>query len=104
MIMRILGEGQYEVVEEHLNLLNELDAALQSAADAGDEAAYTTALSALLDAVRSLGTPLSDNSAHRCFSPGTEPSTNPPHPAPVRPSPVSLAADGTSARDPWQEQ
>jgi hypothetical protein len=60
MIMRILGEGQYEVVEEHLNLLNELDAALQSAADAGDEAAYTTALSALLDAVRSLGTPLPD--------------------------------------------
>jgi hypothetical protein len=60
MIMRILGEGQYEVVEEHMNLLNELDAALQSAADAGDEAAFTTALSALLDAVRSLGTPLPD--------------------------------------------
>jgi hypothetical protein len=60
MIMRILGEGQYEVTEEHMNLLNELDAALQSAADAGDEAAFTTALSALLDAVRSLGTPLPD--------------------------------------------
>ncbi|MGA5439772.1 PspA-associated protein PspAA [Streptomyces griseoincarnatus] len=58
MIMRILGEGQYEVTEEHMNLLNELDAALQSAADAGDEAAFTTALSALLDAVRSLGAPL----------------------------------------------
>lgn len=60
MIMRILGEGQYEVTEEHMNLLNELDAALQSAADAGDEVAFTTALSALLDAVRSLGTPLPD--------------------------------------------
>ncbi|WNZ09671.1 PspA-associated protein PspAA [Streptomyces sp. 11x1] len=60
MIMRILGEGQYEVTDEHLNLLNELDTALQSAADAGDEAAFTTALSALLDAVRSLGTPLPD--------------------------------------------
>ncbi|MUT90960.1 PspA-associated protein PspAA [Streptomyces sp. Z38] len=58
MIMRIFGEGQYEVTEEHMNLLNELDAALQSAADAGDEAAFTTALSALLDAVRSLGAPL----------------------------------------------
>ncbi|MGW5206922.1 PspA-associated protein PspAA [Streptomyces griseoincarnatus] len=58
MIMRILGEGQYEVTEEHMNLLNELDAALQSAADAGDEAAFTIALSALLDAVRSLGAPL----------------------------------------------
>ncbi|MDW8803790.1 hypothetical protein P1P68_02980 [Streptomyces scabiei] len=60
MIMRILGSGQYEVADEHLDRLNELDAALQSAADAGDEAAFTTALSALLDAVRSLGTPLPD--------------------------------------------
>ncbi|MEU0681334.1 MULTISPECIES: PspA-associated protein PspAA [Streptomyces] len=60
MIMRILGEGQYEIVDEHLDRLNELDAALQSAADAGDEAAFNPALAALLDAVRSLGTPLPD--------------------------------------------
>ncbi|WP_406723526.1 hypothetical protein WJ438_00895 [Streptomyces sp. GD-15H] len=60
MIMRILGEGQYEIADEHLDRLNELDSALQSAADAGDEAAFTSALSALLDAVRSLGTPLPD--------------------------------------------
>ncbi|MFF9136739.1 hypothetical protein ACF09G_04090 [Streptomyces albogriseolus] len=60
MIMRILGEGQYEIAETHIDRLNELDAALQSAADAGDEAAFTAALSALLDAVRSLGTPLPD--------------------------------------------
>ncbi|MGW4103427.1 PspA-associated protein PspAA [Streptomyces sp. NPDC004976] len=60
MIMRILGEGQYEITEEHLDRLNELDAALQNAADAGDETAFTAALSALLDAVRSLGTPLPD--------------------------------------------
>ncbi|MFF8191063.1 hypothetical protein ACF05L_09330 [Streptomyces bobili] len=60
MIMRILGEGQYEITEEHLAQLNELDAALQSAADADDETAFTAALSALLDAVRSLGTPLPD--------------------------------------------
>ncbi|MFD9288404.1 hypothetical protein ACFWBV_08855 [Streptomyces sp. NPDC060030] len=60
MIMRILGEGQYEITEEHLDRLNELDAALQSAADAGDETAFAAALSALLHAVRSLGTPLPD--------------------------------------------
>lgn len=60
MIMRILGEGQYEIADEHLNRLNELDSTLQSAADAGDEAAFTTTLSALLDAVRSLGAPLPD--------------------------------------------
>lgn len=60
MIMRILGEGQYEIADQHLYRLNELDSALQSAADAGDEAAFTVALAALLDAVRSLGTPLPD--------------------------------------------
>jgi hypothetical protein len=60
MIMRILGEGQYELAEEHLTRLNQLDSALQSAADTDDETAFTTALSALLDAVRSLGTPLPD--------------------------------------------
>lgn len=60
MIMRILGEGQYEIAAEHMDRLNELDAGLQSAADTGDETAFTTALSALLDAVRSLGTPLPD--------------------------------------------
>ncbi|MFJ4077703.1 hypothetical protein ACIP2Z_01970 [Streptomyces iakyrus] len=58
MIMRILGEGQYEVTEDHLDRLNELDAALQSAADADDDTLFATTLSALLDAVRSYGTPL----------------------------------------------
>jgi hypothetical protein len=60
MIMRILGEGQYEIAEEHLDRLNELDSTLQRAADTGDEAAFTSALSALLDAVRTLGTRLPD--------------------------------------------
>lgn len=60
MIMRILGKGQYEIAEEHLAELNELDSVLQAAVDAGDEPAYTAALSALLTAVRALGTPLPD--------------------------------------------
>ncbi|MGW0137493.1 PspA-associated protein PspAA [Streptomyces calvus] len=58
MIMRILGEGQYDIANEHLEQLNHLDTVLQKAADASDEKAFATALSALLDAVRSLGTPL----------------------------------------------
>jgi len=60
MIMRILGEGQFEIAEEHLDELNELDSVLQAAVDAGDEHAYTAALSALLTAVRALGTLLPD--------------------------------------------
>lgn len=58
MIMRILGEGQYEIAASHLDKLNELDGALQSAAASGDEQGFATGLRALLDAVRSLGTPL----------------------------------------------
>lgn len=60
MITRILGEGQYEIAEEHLDHLNELDSALQAAATAGDEEAFASALSALLDAVRSRGTRVPD--------------------------------------------
>jgi len=60
MIIRILGEGQYDVTDAHLDELDKPDSALQSAADADDEAAFHTALNALLDTVRRLGTPLPD--------------------------------------------
>ncbi|MEU4887810.1 MULTISPECIES: PspA-associated protein PspAA [Streptomyces] len=60
MITRILGEGQYEIDEKHLDRLNRLDSALQSAARADDAAAFTAALSALVGAVRTLGTRLPD--------------------------------------------
>lgn len=55
MIVRILGEGQFEIADEHVGELDLLDARLQSAADAGDEAAFTAALQALRDAVRRHG-------------------------------------------------
>ena len=61
MIVRILGEGQREVADDQLDQLNELDAEVQRAVDAGDEAAFAPALAALLDAVRSAGTPLADD-------------------------------------------
>jgi hypothetical protein len=60
VIARILGEGQYEIDDAHLGELNDLDAAVQDAVDAGDEPAFATALRALLDAARRLGTPLPD--------------------------------------------
>ena len=55
MIVRILAEGQYDVSEDALERLNELDAAVEAAVEAGDGAALTTALTALHDAVRSAG-------------------------------------------------
>ena len=49
MIVRILGEGQYDVAETHLDRLNELDAAVEAAVSAGDTVSFTAALGALLD-------------------------------------------------------
>ncbi|MEO3782619.1 hypothetical protein ABGB12_04760 [Actinocorallia sp. B10E7] len=58
MIIRIFGEGQYRVADDHLNELNELDSALQKAADRGDEQTFTLSLRELLETVRRLGSPL----------------------------------------------
>jgi PspA-Associated protein len=58
MIVRILGEGQFEVDESATEELNALDATLERAVDAGDEAAFRPALAALIGRVRSLGSPL----------------------------------------------
>lgn len=55
MIVRILGEGQYDVADAAVDRLNELDAAVEVAVAAGDEAAFDTALAALLDGVRTVG-------------------------------------------------
>jgi hypothetical protein len=58
MIVRILGEGQLELDDATTAELNELDAKVEKAVNAGDEAAFRAALTALLDRVRALGTPL----------------------------------------------
>ena len=55
MIVRILGEGQYDVSDEALSRLNELDSAVESAVEAGDETAFAGALAALLEGVRTVG-------------------------------------------------
>ena len=54
MIVRILGEGQYDVPDEALATLNEHDAAVEASIAAGDETAFTAALAALLGSVRSV--------------------------------------------------
>jgi hypothetical protein len=57
MIVRILGEGQYDVSDAALDALNALDAAVEAAVEVGDDAAFSTSLAALLDGVRSAGVP-----------------------------------------------
>jgi hypothetical protein len=58
VIVRILGEGQYSVGDTATAELNRLDADLEKAVNSGDEAAFATALRALLDQVRAQGAPL----------------------------------------------
>jgi hypothetical protein len=55
VIIRILGEGQYDVADHALDRLNELDSALDAAVEAGDEAAFAGSLTQLLDGVRTAG-------------------------------------------------
>ncbi|MEU1504231.1 hypothetical protein [Kitasatospora sp. NPDC005748] len=62
MIMRVMGEGQFEVGDAHLNRLNELDDELVTALDSGDEEHFRRALGELLGAVKEFGTPLPDAS------------------------------------------
>ena len=61
MIVRIMGEGQYQIDDGDVEALNALDSALTAAIDSGDEAAFQTALSALLDKVRAAGAALPDD-------------------------------------------
>jgi len=58
MIVRILGEGQFNVDEAATVELNKLDSQLEAAVERNDEAAFTAALHGLLDQVRALGAPL----------------------------------------------
>jgi len=57
MIVRILGEGQYDVSDEALDRLNELDAAVEAAVEGDDAEAFGSALAELLDGVRTVGVP-----------------------------------------------
>ena len=62
MIVRILGEGQWDVDEALLDALNVLDAAVERAVESGDEEAFRTGMTGLLDGVRRQGTRLEDDS------------------------------------------
>lgn len=58
MIVRILGEGQFEVADDRLAALNDLDARVEAAVESGDDDTFRAALTALHDGLRGAGTPL----------------------------------------------
>lgn len=62
MIVRILGEAQFDVADSDRPVLDDLEHALNAAVEGHDETAYATALADLIDAVRGSGTPLAPDS------------------------------------------
>ncbi len=61
MIIRILGEGQYEVDAAKLADLNDLDGAVEHAISVGDVEEFRTALTRLLSEVHEYGSPVADD-------------------------------------------
>ncbi|MDK9500051.1 hypothetical protein QEZ40_005674 [Streptomyces katrae] len=61
MIVRIMGEGQVSLADEHFAELNKLDDELLEEMESGDGEGFRRTLGALLDAVRRLGSPLPDD-------------------------------------------
>ncbi|MGI5490788.1 PspA-associated protein PspAA [Microtetraspora malaysiensis] len=62
MIVRIMGEGQIQIADADLDVLNALDDELEAAIEAEDEADFRVKLHALLDKVRQVGKSLPDDS------------------------------------------
>lgn len=61
MIVRIMGEGQYDVDDALVEDLNRLDSQLETAVASGEEAAFRSALQELLEEIRSGGRCLPDD-------------------------------------------
>jgi hypothetical protein len=61
MIVRISGEDQYRLADDQTAGLNELDNAVVSACEGGDEQGYADTFAALLDYVRKNGERVADD-------------------------------------------
>lgn len=60
MIVRVLGEGQFEVDEEVAKGLNDLDEQAEGALEAGDQEQFSELLGRMAEAVRTNGARLPD--------------------------------------------
>jgi hypothetical protein len=60
MIVRVMGEGQFEIDDEVAKGLDEIDERAEQALQAGDQARLTELLRRMADAVRTNGTRLPD--------------------------------------------
>ncbi len=62
MIIRILGEGQFDVPDEKVEGLNSLDQAVEASVESGDVQSFSQALAALLHGVRESAVPHEEGS------------------------------------------
>jgi hypothetical protein len=61
MIVRVLEAGQYDVSDDVLDSLHQLDDEVVAAAEAGDDARFASALAELVGRVQASGTKLPDD-------------------------------------------
>lgn len=61
MIVRIATEGQYELLENDVEALNQLDDQAVAACQAGDEDQFRDAFSRMVEFVRANGEPVADD-------------------------------------------
>jgi hypothetical protein len=61
VIVRILGEGQFQLGDDEAARLTALDSELDAAVQADEEAAFTAALDASVRLVRESGSPVPDD-------------------------------------------
>ena len=61
MIVRLMGEGQYEIDKKHVDEINRIDNALVNIVNKGDEKTFKVEYKKLTDTVRKYGKPLSND-------------------------------------------
>ncbi len=61
MIIRIMGEGQFELPDDEVDALNALDSQVEQAVESRDDNAFAAAFAQLLERVRGHGAALADD-------------------------------------------
>ena len=61
MIVRLMGEGQFEVDKKHVDEINKIDNTLVNIVNKGDEKTFKVEFKKLTDTVRKYGKPLSND-------------------------------------------
>jgi hypothetical protein len=61
VIVRIVGDGQYEFPDDQADRLNELDNQLVTVVESGDEGRFADLWAQMVEYVRSTGSPLADD-------------------------------------------